>query len=135
MHGQPCFGTDGRGDKPGACPFGICVRPGDADHRTPPFPGWEYRPAYLPDPNFMHIDDAGIEEPMWVYLSFLRREHREQWFVENRRGVREITSLTLTTPVPLRSPPSQKIVESGILSTQSGTEHLLQIEFDHETAV
>jgi hypothetical protein len=51
----------------------------------------------------MHIGDVGIEEPMWVYLSFMRRAQREQWFIEHPVGIREITALTLVTPVPLRS--------------------------------
>jgi len=67
---------------------------------------------------------------MWFYLSFMRRVHREQWFVEHPIGIREITGLTLTTPVPLRSNASQKIVESGILVTRTGAKSLLEIEFD-----
>lgn len=115
----------------GAAPFGICVRPADSADCAPPFPSWEYRPAYLPDPLSMHIGEAGIEEPMWVFLSFLRREQREQWFQEHLLRVREITGLTLTTPIPLRSPASQKIVESGILSARTGPEYVLEIEFDY----
>jgi hypothetical protein len=113
-----------------ASPFGICLRPIDPQDTEPPFTAWEYRPAYLADPLFMHIGEAGIEEPMWVYLSFMRRVHREQWFIEHRIGIREITGLTLTTPVPLRSNASQKIVESGILATRTGATSLLEIEFD-----
>jgi hypothetical protein len=64
----------------------------------------------------MHIGEVGIEEPMWVCLSFMRRVHREQRFIEHPIGIREITGLTLTTSVPLRSNVSQKIVESGILT-------------------
>src|SRR5690242_19367379 len=56
-----------------ASPFGICMRPINPQDTEPPFPAWEYRPAYLPDPLVMHIGDVGIEEPMWVYLSFMRR--------------------------------------------------------------
>jgi len=118
------------GRKGNASPFGICLRPVDSRDTEPPFPAWEYRPAYLPDPLFMHIGAAGIEEPMWIYLSFMQRAQREQWFVEHRIGIREITGLTLTTPVPLRSNVSQKIVESGILRTQTGATSLLEIEFD-----
>jgi hypothetical protein len=75
---------------------------------------------------------SGIEEPMWVYLSFMRRAQREQWFVEHSIGVREITGLTLTSPVPLRSPVAQRIVESGVLSARTGTTSLLEIEFDNK---
>jgi len=113
-----------------ASPFGICLRPVDPKDTGLPFPAWEYRPAYLPDPLVMHIGDVGIEEPMWVYLSFMRRTQRKQWFIEHPIGIREITGLTLTSPVPLRSPVAQRIVESGVLSAQTGATSLLEIEFD-----
>jgi len=80
-----------------ASPFGICLRPVDAQDTKAPFPSWEYRPAYLPDRLFMNIGQAGVEEPMWVYLNFMQRVQRERWFVEHPIGIREITGLTLTT--------------------------------------
>jgi hypothetical protein len=115
-----------------ACPFGICLRPSDPQNTEPPFPAWEYRPAYLSDPLLMYIGEVGIDEPMWVYLSFMRRVQREQWFIEHPIGVREITGVSLTSPVPLRSPVAQRIVESGVLSTRTGTTSLLEIEFDNK---
>jgi hypothetical protein len=114
-----------------ASPFGICLRPIDAQDVPPAFPGWEYRPAYLPDSMSIHIGEGGILEPMWFYLRFMRRGHREQQFIEHAIGVREITSITLTTPVLMRSRVSQMIVESGILGTQFGARYLIEIEFDH----
>jgi hypothetical protein len=114
----------------GASPFGVCVRPVNPQNAELPFPAWDYRPAYLPDPLVMHIAESGVEEPMWLYLSFLRRAAREQWFTEHPAGVREITGLILTTPVPLRSAASQKMVESKILSSRAGPKPLLEIEFD-----
>jgi hypothetical protein len=78
----------------------------------------------------MHIGEAGVEEPMWIYLSFMRRLDREHHFVDHAAGIREITSLTLTTPVPLQSTVSHRLVESGILSTQRGPQSLLEIGFD-----
>ena len=113
-----------------ASPFGICLRPADSHSTEPPFPAWQYRPTYLPDPLLMYIGDAGIEEPMWVYLDFMRRSHREQQFHEHPTGVREITGLTLTTPAPLRSTASQRIVESRVLATRAGPKSLLEIGFD-----
>jgi hypothetical protein len=113
-----------------ASPFGICLRPVDSQETNPPFPVWEYRPAYLRDPLFLHIGEAGVQEPMWVYLSFIRRAQREQWFIEHPIGIREITGLTLTSPVPLSSPVAQRIVESGVLSTRTRATSLLEIEFD-----
>jgi len=114
----------------GASPFGICVRPADPQHTDSPFPAWEYRPPYLPDPLVMLIAETGLEEPMWVYLSFMRRLDREQRFVEHPIGVREITGLALTSTAPLRSTVAQRIIESGILSNRVGAEPLLEIEFD-----
>ena len=113
-----------------ASPFAICTRPVHPQDTESPFPAWEYRPAYLADPLCMQIGEAGVEEPMWVHLSFMRRAQRERWFIEHPIGVREITRLTLTTPTPLRSNASQKIIESGVLATQTGVTSLLEIEFD-----
>jgi len=118
------------GRESGSCPFGICIRPADAATDELPFPGWSYRPAYLSDPLAMHIAETGVEEPMWVYLSFMRRVDREQRFVEHPIGVREITGLTLTTPVPLRSGASQVALENRILSSRDGPKPQLEIEFD-----
>jgi hypothetical protein len=115
----------------GACPFGICVRPVDPQFAESPFPAWEYRPAYLPDTLMMHIGEAGLDEPMWVYLSFLRGVDREQRFVEHPAGICEITGLALTTSARLSSLASRQIVESGVLSARTGAEPLLEIEFDH----
>jgi hypothetical protein len=115
-----------------ACPFGICLRPaGSQDHDTePPFPSWNYRPRSLPDPLVMHVGEAGIEEPMWVYLSFMRRAHREKWFVDHPIEIREITDLTMTTPWPLQSQASQTAIENGILVSRTGAPFLLEIEFN-----
>ena len=119
------------GRESNVCPFGICLRPTDPkDVGPPPFPSWEYQPVYLPDPLVMHIGEAGIEEPMWVYMRFMKRAQREQWFTDHPVGIREITGLTLTTSVPLRSAVSQKIIESGILASRTGATSLLEIEFD-----
>jgi len=114
----------------GASPFGVCVRPVNPQNPELPFPAWEYRPAYLPDPLVMHIAESGVEEPMWIYLGFLRRADREQWFAEHPAGLREITGLSLINPVPLRSTASQRMIENKILSSREGAKPLLEIEFD-----
>src|SRR5215471_2684922 len=113
-----------------ASPFGICLRPIDPKEAEPPFPAWEYRPIYLDEPLCMHIGDAEITEPMWVYMSFMLRSHREGHFTEHSIGIREITALTLTTPVPLISAASQIVIDNGVLSTREGEKSLLEIEFD-----
>jgi hypothetical protein len=67
---------------------------------------------------------------MWVYLSFMRRFDREQKFIGHPIGIREITALTLTTPLLLRSPASQTMVKNRIVSIRLGEGSLLEIEFD-----
>ncbi len=136
------------GRNSGASPFGICLRPadnsrsgsllrsgaernpGDAPQKFDPFPGWAYRPLYLPGPLQLFIGHAGTDEPMWVYMDFMRRSQRESNFLKHPAGLREITGLVLQSPAPLRSESSRTIVESGILSARPG-ESLLEIEFDH----
>ena len=71
-----------------------------------------------------------LEEPMWVYLGFMRRADREERFDENPRGIRGITSLRLTTPIPLCSIASKRMLESGVLTAQAGPRSLLEIGFD-----
>jgi hypothetical protein len=78
----------------------------------------------------MRVGEAGLDEPMWIYLEVLTRSQRERYFVEHPAGIREITNLTLTCPVPLRSPAAQMVVDARVLSSKPGTEHLLEIEFD-----
>jgi len=123
------------GRRSGASPFGVCLRP--ADSQSPAaaqsgsqFPGWDYKPSYLPEPLVLRIGDATVAEPMWVYLDFLRREYREANFVEHPAGIREITGLSLNTPAPLRSEALRIAAENGVLSTRPASESLLEIEFD-----
>jgi Glyoxalase-like domain len=118
------------GRKEAACPFGICLRPVDSQDTGLPFPGWKYRPAYLPASLSMLVGETGIEEPMWVYLSFQKRVQYLQRFSQHPAGIREISGVTLTTRVPLGSSVSEKIVKSGILKAGTGMTPLLEIEFD-----
>jgi hypothetical protein len=78
----------------------------------------------------MHVGDAGVEEPMWVYMGFLSRRLREQWFVPHGNGAREITGLTLVSPVLPGSEASRRAVEDGVLTVVSGGEYLMRIELD-----
>jgi hypothetical protein len=121
----------------GASPFGICLRPAtlqsSGDAQAAPFPGWAYKPSYLPHPLQLHIGDAPVDEPMWVYLGFMRRQNREEHFIDHPNGIREITGLVLNTPAPLRSETSRIIVDSGILSARAAKESLLEVEFDRRS--
>jgi hypothetical protein len=101
-----------------------------AQTTEPPFPAWEYRPAYLPEPLVIQIGEADVEEPMWYYLDFMQRVDREQRFIEHPIDIREVTGLAVNSPKPVRSIVAQRMIESGILSTRLGVTPLLEIEFD-----
>ena len=103
-------------------PFGIIVRPSDPEQPEPPFPAWDYRPVYLPAPLCLHIAEAGLDEPMWVHMSFAHRAHRS--------SDHEITALALASPLALKSAAAQAILSSGTLSHREGPQHVLEIEFD-----
>ncbi len=115
----------------GACPFGICLRPAGTEPDKVPFPFWDYRPSYLPDPLFMGIGEGGLAEPMWIYLSFLRRSQREKYFTQHPAGVAEVTGLTLTCAAPLDSHAAKAVLGAGIFTTKIGSRPLLEMEFDH----
>ena len=60
-------------------PFGVGFRPAPAEGseqgRAVPFPTWEYRPPYLPEPLAIHMaaNSDVATEPLLFYLAFGRR--------------------------------------------------------------
>jgi hypothetical protein len=113
-----------------ACPFGIIARPADTVMTSVPFPAREYRPEWVAPGLKIYLAPTGVEEPMWLFMPFLRRLNYAQRFVGHPNGAREITKLTLTTPAPLQSSAAQTVIENAILSIREGTEYLLTIELD-----
>jgi hypothetical protein len=114
----------------GASPFGIIVRSANGMPTPVPFPAIWYRPIWLPPDLQVYIALTGVEEPMWIFMPFLRRIQHEQRFVEHPNGAREITRLTLTAPVPLQSAAALALRKT-VISDLEGPEHLLTIELDH----
>ena len=125
----------------GYSPFGVCLRP-RVQHAVPgpaalPFTTWEYRPPYLPPE--LHIDVAtgtAASEPLVFATPYGGRpdayhEERRQPLV-HPKGVVEITGLRMTLP---RGKPISGVVRAvqraGVVSFESGNEHLAEIEFDH----
>jgi hypothetical protein len=113
-----------------SCPFGICVRPTEESEAKVPFPAWSYKPSYLPHPLVMHIGEAGVREPMWVYLGFMRKADREKHFKRHPAGVCEITRLVLSTPEPFASAAAPAITANGVLLSRPAKQYLLEVDFD-----
>lgn len=114
----------------GACPFGICVRPASTDESVP-FSAQDYRPVWLTADLRIYIAPAGVKEPMWVFLPFMRRFQHEQRFAPHPNDASEITGLTLTTPLPLRSSAARALIENSVIAVREGPDYLLTLELDH----
>jgi|SRR5215208_2417898 len=125
----------------GYSPFGVCLRPmvqhAVAGPAALPFATWEYRPPYLPPE--LHIDVAtgtAASEPLVFATPYSGRpdalpEERRQPLV-HPEGVVEITGLRITLP---RGKPISGVVRAlqrtGVVSFETGNDHLAEIEFDH----
>jgi hypothetical protein len=125
----------------GYSPFGVCLRAmvqhAVAGPAALPFATWEYRPPYLPPE--LHIDVAtgtAASEPLVFATPYGGRpdayhEERRQPLV-HPKGVVEITGLRMTLP---RGKPISGVVRAlqraGVVSFETGNEHLAEIEFDH----
>jgi hypothetical protein len=114
----------------GVSPFGICTRPVKPGTKGSPFEAWAYKPAYLPPELCLYVGEAPVEEPMWVHLDFVDREHRVRNFTQHANGATDITGLRLVTPVKQRSDAACVAIENGVITQVVGSEHLLEIEID-----
>ena len=126
----------------GYSPFGICLRYPSAQQALAgqaalPVATWEYRPPYLPPE--LHLDVANgtaASEPLVFATPYGGRpdalpEERRQPLV-HPKGVVEIMGLRITLP---RGKPISGVVHAlqraGVVSFESGNDHLAEIEFDH----
>jgi hypothetical protein len=78
----------------------------------------------------MYVGEAEIAQPLWVYLSFMRRAHREKWFVHHPMGIPGITGVTPTTPPAVSIPSVANCDGKWNSSVANGNPSLLEIEFD-----
>lgn len=126
----------GRGQ--GSCPFGVCLRPATGSP-IPPFPAWQYKPKYLPEP--LHIDVATnsdiLTEPMLFSLPFAKRRDADATAETESSihpiGFRKITRLEIITPYGSDSSPELKaMVQGRFIHLGSGAEYAMKIGFDEE---
>ena len=117
-----------------ACPFGLCLRATGDD--APPFPTYEYRPAYLPEGAAIPIARGTLAvEPMLFVNPFGRRP--DSYLPEQRQpldhplGVREISAVHIDSAGC--EPPSDPLYfvrQQGIATFGNATGHLLELTFD-----
>lgn len=116
-----------------ASPFGIILRPREAREACP-FRSWQYTPPSMPDLKLQIADGAGPKEPMWCYMETGRAPQdappeRRQPF-EHPSGLREITGVRLVSPVLEEASVTYAMTRAGVISSNTGPEHLLELEFD-----
>jgi hypothetical protein len=131
----------GRGST--ASPVGVCLRPAANPAANPavtsaPFETWHYAPPYLPPG--LTIDmavGAPLREPEMFFTSFGKRpdaragEAREP--VVHPLGLSELTSVAVTSSSRARlSTAARRLVETGLVSIDSGETDCLVLGFDHE---
>jgi hypothetical protein len=124
---------------PGASPFGVCTRPTDGAIEIP-FPTWEYRPDYLPDPLAIHVGENSEQtaEPLLFHIAFGRRSdpgpQSRQQPREHATGCQAITRVQLSGPHARA--PSETLRTLGDqcpwFSVVLSDEHLMELGFDGE---
>ncbi len=124
------------GRQAGISPFGLCLRPARPGVGGVPFPGWEYRPAYLPAPLFIHLGhDVPPSEPLWFDLSFARRPDDAGWPrpqpLQHPVGFREVSGVRLAGPGLGRpSEVARAVMGEWAVTLAESTEHLAEVTFD-----
>jgi hypothetical protein len=120
--------------KTGFSPFGIGTY-GQAEEGAPPFPGWSYKPSYLPPELEILVADNGMmpEEPMLFYGSFFRAHSaspgREP--MDHPNGIKRLSRLEIQLAgKDRRSPALERFRKIDLLDFKDGPEPLATIEFD-----
>jgi hypothetical protein len=115
-------------------PFGIILRPALEAREACPFPSWQYRPASMPELALHIADGSGPAEPLWCYMETGRApadaplERRQP--LEHPSGFREITNVRVVSPVLDETSITRTMTQAGVISSNTGPEHLLELEFD-----
>jgi hypothetical protein len=115
-------------------PFGIVLRPAPGTQEGCPFPSWEYSPSSMPGLTLYIAEGAGPEEPMWCYMKAGRSpaetpaERRQP--LEHPAGLRDITALRIVCPSLDQTSLTLAMTRAGVISTNTGPEHLLEVQFD-----
>jgi hypothetical protein len=127
------------GQASGACPFGFIFRPKVQHNLSAPFPGWDYRPAYLPSPLSIHVacNASVLREPILFYLSFAQRSDRypigKRPPLDHSAGLREVTRVQFASPkLPEISSAFAAITDSGLYHLHIDSDYLLELGFDGE---
>jgi hypothetical protein len=112
----------------GSSPFGICLRPASEPNASPPFPGFDHAPSYLPPgmpPMRIAVNPRAAAEPM---LFALARDYVpppvQHRLVQGRVSKARFTVPRLSSGSPLSALPIAN------LEVVDGPHHRLELELD-----
>jgi len=119
----------------GACPFGVCLRPGDDSGHDPPFRTWTYQPPYSPLAIEVGINSEAADEPLLFYIPIARHQRaasvRQSETTDHRIGVRDVTALRISHPLSVRhSPVMRAVEETGLVAFDAAGDYLMHVLFD-----
>jgi hypothetical protein len=125
-----------------ASPLGVGLRPVPGEPNAVPFPAWEYRPPYLPEPLAIHMagNSESSAEPLLFYLAFGRRpdpaDPARQQPRQHAAGFRAITRVRVGIARGRASTPELLAAQQQCagLSFVAGSEDVLELGFDEERA-
>lgn len=119
-----------QGRRAGASPFGVIFRPVEAAAPVPPFPGWTYRPVYLPEDLSFHIgqNSDDITEPFCVYVNFVPQQRDSP----QPEGFRTVTALRIYSPMTHKSAILEAAENAGAVRFLEGKAPLMEIGFAEE---
>jgi hypothetical protein len=123
-----------QGRKSGACPFGICLRPGKESGQKPPFRTWEYRPAYSPVAIHVGVNSEAVDEPFLFYIPVVRKQHHASSTepTAHPAGVRNLTGLGIRHPAYERqSSVMQAFEELEVVTFAIAHDFLILMSFDN----
>jgi hypothetical protein len=131
-----CLYERSRSLQTGFSPFGIGTywKPANAESR--PFPGWSYRPGYLPSYLEIWVADNGNcpEEPMLFFGSFFPDPSRSPNLepTVHKNGVNRLSSLVIEMAGKnqKRSPALELFNQIDLLDFREGPQALATITFD-----
>jgi hypothetical protein len=115
-------------------PFGIILRPAPGSEPACPWRSWSYRPPTIPGLDLEIAADTELEEPMWCYMRSGRapaewpRERLQP--MDHPAGFREITGVIIGCPSAKEDSVTAAMASTGVVTLQSGMEHLLELQFD-----
>ncbi|MEG4321548.1 MULTISPECIES: hypothetical protein [unclassified Microcoleus] len=123
----------------GACPFGICLRPGTDSPDKIAFSSWAYHPPYLPETISIAVatNSDNLAEPMLFQIPWGKRPDSSSAEklqpLEHGVGFREITRVELVSPAANNpSPELQAVIDTNQVKLRRGTEDFLEMGFDGE---